>query len=286
MRWPIRVIKLSVLGRLPFGDGLRRLKRQWFGYEPDPRNLRDTLDNLGQMRAALGRLDRSFKSATILEIGSGWFPTIPIMLCVEGAGRVLMTDLNVHMDEVTFATTLKFLKNEMPTEKGLQGKEAIGDFPIKYLAPFKLADVPDGSLDYVISRTVLEHIMPSDLESLLAALRPKLSKSGLMVHLVDHSDHLEHSDRSISKVNFLTWSARKHALVNWLTKEGESRLRHHEYLPLFERAGYEVLSATSAVHEETLKRVPSLPLVMPYADMTAEQISTLASLYVCAVQAN
>jgi len=170
----------------------------------------------------------------------------------------------------------------LPANRTLHAIDTIDDLPITYLAPFDPSAVPDGSVDFVISRTVLEHIPPDDLVNLFLALRPKLSPQGLMIHLVDHSDHLEHTDKSLSKINFLTWSVRKHAFVNSLTREGENRLRHHEYLPVFEMTGYQLVTTIADVHEPTRAIAKSLPLVAPYSDMTSDQLATLSSLYVLA----
>lgn len=282
MDWRVKVARLAILGRLPFGASLRHGKRKVFGYAPDPSNLIGALDNLDEMQAELASLGRSFAGATILEIGSGWFPAVPITLALHGAKSVLLSDLNVHMDATTFSTTLAFLRRHTPDHPTLRAARGIGDFPLRYLAPLRIDDIPDASLDYVISRTVLEHIFPRALSALLVALRPKLKRDGLMVHYIDHSDHLEHADKSLSKVNFLTWSAERHRRVNWLTKEGENRLRHHEYQGLFELAGYRVVRTKTHVHEPTRAAVATLPLIEPYRGMTPEQLAILGSIYIVA----
>lgn len=283
MSWQLELIRHTVATRIPFGHQLRRIKRRAFGYPPSPSNVRSTIDNFRHMQAVLAGMGRSFDGATVLEIGSGWFPTIPILLTVTaGAERVIMTDLNVHMDAVTFRTTIRFLQNQFPDDSRFQNIESVTDLPIEYLAPFDERNVKDGSLDYVVSRTVLEHIPPHDLENLLAALRRKLKPNGLMVHIIDNSDHLEHSDKKLSKVNFLTWSDRKHALFNRLQQGGENRLRHHEYPALFRRAGLKVVFEEADVHEPTRERVASLPLAPRYAGMTPEQIAILTSTYALA----
>ncbi len=280
MDWRWKVGRQAVLARLPFGRGLRRLKRRMVGYRPDPGNLRDTLQNWSQMRAALSHAGGSIEGATVLEIGTGWFPTIPVLQCLQGAKHVYMSDLNVHLDDVSFAATLAFLRGVFPEDERLRAIRSRSDLPLTYLAPFDVNVLADGSIDLVTSRTVLEHIPPDVLVQLLKALRPKLSPRGRMVHLVDHSDHLEHSDKSISKINFLTWPERKHAWVNRLTREGENRLRHHEYPALFAEAGYRVTLEQDKVHEPTRRLAKSLPLQPHYAAMTAEQLATMASLYV------
>jgi hypothetical protein len=83
-------------------------------------------------------------------------------------------------------------------------------------------------------------------------------------------------------INFLTWSRRKHALVNFLMKDGENRLRHHEYQPIFEKAGYDVLRSISEVHAKTRAEVESLPLVEPFSSMSPDLLATLVSFYVLA----
>lgn len=280
MDWRFKVGRQAVLARLPFGQGLRRAKRQLFGYQPDEDNLRSTIQAWTQMRRGLERSGGAIEGATVLEIGTGWFPTIPVLQCLQGAQRVYMSDLNVHLDEVSFAATLAFLRQACPDEARLRAIQTRADLPLSYLAPFDVNELADGSIDLVTSRTVLEHIPPGDLVQLFKALRPKLSARGRMVHLVDHSDHLEHSDKSITKINFLTWPERKHAWVNRLTREGENRLRYHEYPALFAEAGYRVTVEEHMVHEPTRQLAKSLPLQPHYAAMTPEQLATMASLYV------
>lgn len=280
MGWRTRVAKQAVLVRLPFGTALRRFKRRMVGYEPDPSNLNNTIECLDIMRAALAEQGRSFKNAEVLEIGSGWFPTIPILMCVEGAKSVRMSDLNLHMDEVTFQSTLRYLKNRFPDHKALQAINRLEDLPVSYMVPFAAADVPDASLDFIVSRTVLEHIDPDVIVTLHRELLPKLKKDGLVVHVVDHSDHLEHRDKSISKLNFLTWSTGWHRWINALTREGENRLRHHEYPALFQRAGYDLLSGTGTIHEGALKSLEAMKLAEPFATMPKAELAVLTSTYV------
>lgn len=280
MGWKFYVAKRAVINRLPFGEKLRALKRRFFGYQPDLGNLSATLSGLNWMRDELERSGRSFKNANVLEIGSGWFPTIPITLVVWGAERVHMTDLNRHMDSVTFGATLNFLRSRFPDESVLAQVERMEDLPLSYHAPFNIDHIQDNSLDYVVSRTVLEHIQQGVLTDLLARLKPKLKSGGLMVHLVDHSDHMEHRDKSISTVNFLQWTPGFHRWINGLIQEGENRLRHHQYIDLFSAAGYEVQSVANNVHKPTLLRVPLLKLSAPFDQMSPEDIAVLASVYV------
>ncbi len=218
----------------------------------------------------------------MLEIGSGWFPTIPVTLCLRGARRVFMTDLTPHMDETTFESTIAFLRSQGGEFSQLSESSAIADFPLNYLAPFDVSQLPDSSIDLVISRTVLEHIPEADLVAFLRSLRSKLTPTGAMVHCVDHSDHLEHQDKSLSKVNFLTWPDWKHRLVNWLAKGGENRLRHSDYFGVFERAGYRVVLEKAYVHSETEQALSTMKLAPRFQQRPYSELATLGSIYIVA----
>lgn len=286
MYWQLHVARLALLGRMPFGNPLRRFKRRAFGYKPNLSNLRDTHADFRKMEAELARHGRSFAGATVLEIGTGWFPTIPLMLCLHGAKNVVMTDLTPHLDALTFKAALDFLRTQGEEFKELGPSSNIGDYPLTYLAPLDLRKVPDGSLDCVVSRTVLEHIPEPALVQLFEGLRAKLSPTGCMVHCVDHSDHLAHQDKRLSMVNFLSWPQWQHSLVNWLTKEGENRLRHSDYLQLFDRTGYQVLSDKSHVHPASEAALRTLELAPQFQGRSPTELATLVSYYVLAPKAS
>ncbi len=279
MYWKQLIVKKSIVARIPFSGKLREIKRKIFGYSPDSSNLELTINNYERIKSAIEKSGESIKGSIILEIGSGWFPTIPILLVRDGAKKVIMSDLNVHMDEITFGETAAYLKNRFPNDDYIQSLTNFASLPIHYLAPFHISSLSDRSLDIIISRAVLEHIPKSKMYNLFSSLRPKVSDAGLMVHLVDHSDHFEHQDKSITKVNFLTWSEEKYALINYLIKYGENRMRHHEYQKVFIDSGYEVINEEFDLDTRTLEAVTGLDLVYPYSKMQPEQLATVTSIY-------
>ena len=281
MDWRLQVLSMTLKSRMPFSNSMRRLKRRMLGYKPDSENLSYTLENLEQMQSELASLNRSFRGI-ILEIGSGWFPTIPLMLAMDGAKHIYMTDLNPHMDDLTFQATVDYLRRYRSESEFFTAINSLDDLPATYLAPFNIDQLDHNSIDYIFSRTVLEHIPPKEIVELLSALRPKLASGGLMVHLIDNSDHLEFADKSISRINFLTWSKRKHSFVNSLIAGGENRLRHHEYPPIFRQAGFEVLSEKGLVDKSTLDIARFLVLQPPFTEMSSEQISILTSIFILA----
>lgn len=161
-------------------------------------------------------------------------------------------------------------RSHSPQRAELSRIRRLEDLPLRCLAPFSPAQLDPGSIDLIVSRTVLEHIPVPVLTELLAGLCPRLAPGGLAVHLVD---------RSISPVQFLGWSESRHCFVNWLTGDGENRLRHHEHPPLFRAAGYRVLREESDIHTPTLEWLACTKRVAPWSGISSEQLAVLVSLH-------
>jgi SAM-dependent methyltransferase len=291
MNWQFWVALQAVKARLPFADALRRLKRRNVGYRPHSSNIGSTVDDLARLYALLhaqgGRM-----SGTVLEVGTGWFPISGILARLAGAERVILTDITPHMDAQTFATARDIVAERLDALAPLFGFDADaaratlagagtpGDLGLEYHAPFCLDDIPDRSVDVIISRACLEHIPVPDLRALMAGLRGKLRDDGVMMHAIDNGDHLAQVDRGISRLNFLTWTERKHALIGRLMCAGENRLRHRQYATLFQETGYRVVGEDRFIHEPTRQQVESLALVPPYDTMTEDELATVTSWFV------
>ena len=290
-RWKLHVAKTALRERLPLRRQARQLKRRLRGYEPDPSNIGSTLEDLARLAAVMGRRGLRFHG-TVLEIGAGWFPLAGILVRTLGAERVLLADIEPHMDATTFraarATALSrtdriaelFGIAADSVRQLLATAESPSDIGLEYRAPFDLSAIPNGSVDIVMSRACLEHIPVPDLRRLMADLRPKLAPDGIMAHAIDHGDHLAYADRSINRLHFLTWSEARHKIVWRLMKGGENGLRDGEFARLFADAGYEVLASEGEVHEPTLRGIGRLQFRPPYDGMAPEELATLTSWFV------
>jgi len=70
-----------------------------------------------------------------------------------------------------------------------------------------------------------------------------LRPGGISVHTIDYSDHYARSDSRIDRFNFLTFDDRA-----WRKHDSAfqfvNRLRHSDYVRIFESSGLRILSAT------------------------------------------
>ena len=76
----------------------------------------------------------------------------------------------------------------------------------------------------------------------------------LACHLVDHSDHWEHNDKSLSRVNFLKYSD---SFFRWTyifnSLNYQNRLRHPEYIEMLHKAGFRLVREEHSVDEASLR---------------------------------
>jgi hypothetical protein len=291
MGWQTMVAKGALKRCIPFMPQLRRLKRKLSGSTPEVANLWSTIHHAKVIFRELSAAGGTVASARVLEIGTGWYPVIPMLMRLKGAKSVILTDIQPFLDPVSFESARQFLLQnldkisselDLPVQEARAALNSFTDLEqagFTYHCPFDPATLPDASLDIIYSRTVLEHIPPQVLVTLFKALAPKMAPHAVMAHHVDESDHLEHNDKSISRVHFLTLGDTAWRFINaaW---DYQNRLRHHEFLPLFEQSGYDVLKAYEWADPRVLNILPSLKLVAPYNRMTAEQIAVMESVFV------
>jgi hypothetical protein len=288
----MQVVTRAIKARMPLADMAQQAKRAIAGYRPDESNIRSTLNSLRKLKGLMDRHGVELKGAVVLEIGSGWFPVIPIILKLGGAKTVYLSDIVRRIDTNTFETARRIVAQNflaLGVDFGWQADAfqhlslvRLEDF--SYVTPFRPEIFENASLDLILSRTVLEHVPVTELRVLLSKLRSKMKSNGHAAHNIDNSDHYEHGDKTISRVNFLTWTERRHRFIYWLAgNNGENRLRHHEYAALFRETGYCILDELANIDPETLKLLPKLSLQEPYRSMRPEQVAALGSNFLLSV---
>ena len=118
----------------------------------------------------------------ILEVGTGWYPVIPLMMRLAGARRVILTDVHTLLDLETLKSsrdvparekgrpcgsgyTLPSLRSEdqLRLAQGDDLDDVLAEMGMTYAVPFdyKQSEV---RVDAIISHTVLEHVPPRVIE--------------------------------------------------------------------------------------------------------------------------
>jgi hypothetical protein len=213
---------------------------------------------------------------TALEVGTGWYPIVPIGLALAGAHKVTTLDISSLADADRTRRTLELyaswlesgrLATALPgmdarrAERALWSARRAGTANASDLlarvgvraviGDARATGLPDGSTDLIVSNNTFEHIPPAVLAAVMAELRRVASPRAVMDHFIDISDHYAHFDRSITEFNYLRFRPRVWRLFN-NRLQYQSRLREPDYRRLVEGAGFRLVAeeAERGSHDE------------------------------------
>lgn len=225
---------------------------------------------------ALRRLGRAEPGFHAVELGSGWYPVVPLCYFLAGADRVSMCDLEdlgrpelavQAVDALVDAHGRGELDGLGPIEQDRVDRlRAVRDRiaevgHVDALASIGLHVTPGDARDLLVrqppdlisSNTVFEHIPPEVLVGILERFGRISTTGTVMSHLIDLCDHYAYIDPGVSIYHFLRYSDRAWRLIDNQVQP-MNRLRASEYLTLYERAGVPVT-------EEHLRDCDPLALV-------------------------
>ncbi|WP_415908464.1 methyltransferase domain-containing protein [Oleiharenicola sp. Vm1] len=262
MRWTTKARLQAFLGALPepIGNPLYYALQTLNGSFREAKNriYQDAALALAEKATACGV---QIRGARAVEVGTGRRVTLPVCLWLMGAERIHTVDLHRYLNDHTLNLDLRALLRDEEfcghprvdparvaalarlVEAGGTRDQLFALCGLHYLAPAdatRLA-LPAASVDLHFSFTVFEHIPASILVPLLAEAARILRPDGIALHLIDHSDHFSHTDRSLSPIHFLQFDD-----AQWDRLAGNrymfmNRLRADDYESLYARAGHDVI---------------------------------------------
>ncbi|MEJ2645627.1 MAG: methyltransferase domain-containing protein [Gammaproteobacteria bacterium] len=128
-----------------------------------------------------------------------------------------------------------------------------------------LSEIPSGSVDFIWSHAVLEHIGKAEFGDYMKQLRRVLRDDGCASHTVDLMDHLGGNLNNL-RFSERVWESRFMARSGFYT----NRLRFSEMLELFRKAGFSV-EVTKVTRWPTLP-TPRRCLSRPFRDWPEDDL--------------
>jgi SAM-dependent methyltransferase len=291
--WKKQAILGAVKSALPFRSALRRVKRTISPYETNPKNDPGLLDQSLRQIGMLAALGIGVRGKTAVEIGTGWLPVLPLVYRMAGAESVITVDQERLVDRGTFASAIGSVRENLDRElentkvdASLFDKALLPDGDadlasmcdearVQLRSPFDFNDLPANSADIVASRTVLEHIPEGDLRRIFRSAKRILKPGGVMCHTIDMSDHFEHLDKSISRVNFLQYRPWIWKLACLEPQLFQNRLRRFEYENMLLEEGYEIRLMTGDPDADAMEALGRVNVCARYGDVPAEELAIL-----------
>lgn len=211
-------------------------------------------------------LETDVPPASALEIGTGWYPIVPIGLLLSGVEQICTVDVSPLLElERTrrvlqlYAShlssgTLEALLPRVPAKPAQaviaaacdrtaqNASELLEPLGVRVLVgDARIPRLPAKSVYLFVSNNTLEHIPPSELADIVAECRRMAAPRAVMSHYIDMSDHYAHFDSSITEFNYMRYSRRAWRVFN-NRLQYQSRLRASDYRRIIEAAGFRVVA--------------------------------------------
>lgn len=301
MDWRTKATVQNVLATVPFGEQLNNLLQMKVGglRNFDAQVEGKVRDWLGMIRL-LQACGVDVRDAATMEIGTGWFPTLPICFWLAGARSCVTFDLNRHLrPELTrrLVAVLAQHLNTIATAVGVPladirsryeklGTDILTTSQITYAFPADAShtDLPDHSIDIVFSNSVLEHVTVDALPAIMRETRRILRPSGVAVHCVACNDHYAHFDRSISYINYLRFSTEEWRRWN-NSLQYQNRLRAPDFLHAAESCDFEIVMAEQCVRPGVDDALITLPIAPEFNRYSREELAATTVNFVCRASA-
>jgi len=229
------------------------------------------------------------------ELGTGWYPVIPVALFLTGAQEIVTTDITPLSDKQKFITTIeKFLELKNQHKAGFEylfadtNKVAVlteiiaqqdqlsfeqiqQKLHIHYIKQdARKLDFANGYFDFIVSNNVFEHIYPHLLIDILKEFKRVWAPNGVMSHFIDMSDHFAHLDKSINIYNFLQFTDKQWNTID-NSVQPQNRMRIDEYIAL-----YDDLSISINIREDrpgNISELKTITLSEKYKAMAFKMIA-------------
>jgi SAM-dependent methyltransferase len=240
------------------------------------------------------------------EYGTGWVPSLPIGFWLGGAEKTITVDANTYMQKQYIVEAVEIIAKNKKRIKEMYGeildenrfaaflnyaakskiniKELLELCHVEYIAPGDAAHtgLPDKSVDVHVSHFAFEHIPPEILRDILLEGGRIIKPGGLFINSVDYQDHFAVYTKTIHRLNFLRYSDNEWEKYNSNKYTYVNRMRHGDFLRLFEELGHEIIYM-EAPQDESVKRLLDGGLVKldkKYQSMDKDMLSIMGAWFV------
>lgn len=281
MNWILKVAAFKALSSLPAGELLyhtaqRRLTRSVVPTEEMVhQKVGVGLTYVDFLHRRLG--GSAFRGGTLVDIGAGWMPTIPLLFYSAGTEHQVLCDVRRNLAMPAVSETVRIFRRI--AEPMMQSRDWLIRMPalpdeqesldrylarqqIRYAVPYGPSDLVTEHAPTIITATqVLLHLRGDELSAVFSMVATALAGGrGFFLGTVHLYDLWSDLDRSISRYNKYRYSDFVwNRLINSRLM-AYNRLTSQDYRRHFERAGLELLEFSvqgpTPRELDALRRVP------------------------------
>jgi len=296
-KWILKAIVQKTISFLPFSRDINYFFQKYVtkGVYLTDEYFYDRLEHARAHLDAFRKYSNRPLPSSILEIGTGWYPIVPVSFFLAGTEKIYSVDISFLISKQRLHTTLRrlaechqadLLKNHiqvLPERVSvmmdlleqydqLSLEEILNQLQIHYLVEDATRlSLPDQSIDLVNSNNTFEHIYPDTLVSILQQFKRVIRKDGgVMSHFIDMSDHFAHFDRSINIYNFLRFTDRQ---WKWIDNsiQPQNRLRIYDYKQIYSDLDISIDGESSRAGDPAA--LSTIPLAPEFSGQPLEEVA-------------
>ncbi len=297
-KWKQKAIVQKTISYLPFSHKINYIFQKYVtrGLNLSADYFYDRLGHAREHIKGFRRYSDKTTPATCLEIGTGWYPVVPVSNFLAGADKIYSVDVTFLLTKLRLKETLhKFIEsyhsgelksylnflperfdiieNIINSYDKLSVHEILEKLNIIYLIEdARKLSLPDNSICLINSNNTFEHIYPEFLIPILKEFRRVVKKQGgVMSHFIDMSDHFAHFDKSITIYNFLQFSDRQWRYID-NSIQPQNRLRIYEYKQIY--SDLKIPISYESFREGNLNELKSIKLADKFANKPLEEVAS------------
>ena len=260
-KWIAKAILQKTISYLPFSNSINFFFQKYISkaVELNDDYFFDRLKHAKEHLEIYKKYTQKEYPESVLELGTGWYPVVPICMFLSGSETIYTLDIAPLCNKERLKVTLLKFRDSInnttisnfltiDSSRILQFEKLLNKFDdlpienifnelkIKYLLQdARNLNLPNNSVDFIVSNNTFEHIYPEILEGILLEMKRIVSNpNGILSHIVDMTDHFAHSDKTITHYNFLQFSDKQWKRID-NSIQPMNRMRVYEYVALYER---------------------------------------------------
>lgn len=298
MNWIYKALLQATLSLMPFGEYINYELQKMRGSN-SPANVDSAFcHGIHMVKLLTENGLSSLKGLKLIEVGTGWLPTLPIMFSLLGAGKVYTFDHVRHLRlQLVKMTLLQVVRNfsEIGEDIGVSVNELkersekillhadvdtlLCSMNIEYITPgdASYTNLSDDSIDLFFSHAVLEHIPERIVLHITREAFRTLKPSGLFYDLIGLHDHYVSFDKKISSINFLgypefVWRLLAKNKITYL-----NRLRNSQFIEIIENCGFNILYINAPIDGPSLELLEIMKIDKRFERFELEDLAVIKS---------
>ncbi|MFT7451500.1 MAG: cyclopropane fatty-acyl-phospholipid synthase-like methyltransferase [Patescibacteria group bacterium] len=295
-KWVFKAVIQKTISFLPYKHHLNLLFQTYVtkGVQLSNAYFEDKLIHFKQHNQFRKKYLSSQPGWSALEIGTGWYPVVPICCFLAGAKEITSVDLSRLTNKEKLKTTLSafingqqkgqlkdyfqidphrwaIIKDIYANYDNTSFEEVCQQLHFNYLVTdARKLPLKDNSIEFILSNNTFEHIYEDILKDILREFNRVLTTDGLMSHFIDMSDHFAHLDQSITIYNFLKYSPEEWDRID-NSIQPQNRLRISHFREIYKDLRIPITEEVNRPGDVEL--VKSLPIHSYLKDIPSEDIA-------------